>query len=73
MFRANSSADQFPNYITSVRPELERIEANRAQTAELQKLRGQLQSMSAGGAPTSSMPAHAHYMDTAQFYRTMKR
>ena len=72
MFRNNATSDQFSNYITTVRPELQRIEMNRQQTAELQKLRGQLQNLS-GGAPTSSMPAHAHYMDTAQFYRTMKR
>ena len=56
MFRNNATSDQFSNYITNVRPELQRIEMNRQQTAELQKLRGQLQNLS-GGAPTSSMPA----------------
>jgi len=74
LFRKGAQAEDLPNYIMNVRPELERIEANRQQSAELQKLRSQVQNLSgAGGAPNSSMPAHAHYMDTAQFYRTMHR
>ena len=75
MYRGNSDSNNLPNYFTLVRPQLQQQEANRQQAAELQKLRGQLQNMSSGsGAPTSaSMTTHAHYMDTAQFYKGMRR
>ncbi len=67
--------NNLPNYFAFVRPQLQQQEANRQQAAELQQLRGQLQNLSSGsGAPNSaSMTAHAHYMDTAQFYKGLRR
>jgi hypothetical protein len=77
LYRNDTSAPTLPNYLTMVRPQLEQQQSSRQQTAELQKLRAQLQSYSGGGgsgSPSSaSMTAHAHYMDTAQFYRGTRR
>lgn len=75
LYRSDDNANNLPNYFAFVRPQLEQIETNRQQTAELQKLRGQVQNMSSGGAgqPSTNMPSSARYMDTAQFYRGMRR
>jgi hypothetical protein len=76
MNRTEARENTLPNYFTFVRPQLEQQEANRQQTAELQKLRTQVQNLTSGGSgppPSASMPAHARYMDTAQFYRGMRR
>jgi hypothetical protein len=74
LYRSDDSATSLPNYLTVVRPQLEQQQANRQQVAEIQKLRGQLQNLSGGGVPYSgSMTAHAHYMDTAQFYGGTRR
>lgn len=76
LYRNDTTAPTLPNYLTMVRPQMEQQQSSRQQTAELQKLRAQLQSYSGGGSnsPNSaSMTAHAHYMDTAQFYRGTRR
>jgi hypothetical protein len=74
LYRNDDSATSLPSYLTIVRPQLEQQQANRQQAAEIQRLRGQLQNLSGGGMPnSSSMTAHAHYMDTAQFYRGTRR
>ena len=75
LYRNDANANSLPNYFAYVRPQLEQIEANRQQAAELQKLRGQVQNMSSGGGgqQSTSMSTSARYMDTAQFYRGMKR
>jgi hypothetical protein len=75
MYRRESDGGNVPNYFAFVLPQLEQQEANRQQAAELQKLRGQVQGLTAaGGAPNSAnMSAHARYMDTAQYYGGMKR
>lgn len=77
MYRNETNSNGLPNYFSLVRPQMEQLEANRQQAAELQKLRSQVQNLSSGGgsgAPQSpSMGGSAHYMDTAQFYRGMKR
>jgi hypothetical protein len=74
LYRNDFNATSLPNYLTMVRPQLEQQQANRQQAAEIQKLRGQLQNPSGNGIPNSaSMTAHAHYMDTAQFYRGTRR
>ena len=76
LYRTDANASNLPNYFAFVRPQLDQIEANRQQAAELQKLRGQLQNISSAGAgiPQSpSMSTSARYMDTAQFYGGMQR
>jgi hypothetical protein len=76
LYRNDINAPTLSNYLTMVRPQLEQQQISRQQTAEIQKLRGQLQNLSGGGSGTSntgSMTAHAHYMDTAQFYRGTRR
>jgi hypothetical protein len=68
-----------PNYFAFVRPQLDQIEANRAQQREIQQLRGQLPANSTVVGPqyrTSDLPGTgtpARYMDTAQFYSGMRR
>lgn len=75
MYRRDVDGGNLPNYFAFVLPQLEQQQASRQQTAELQKLRDQVQNLGAsGGAPSSaSMSAHARYMDTAQYYSGMKR
>jgi hypothetical protein len=74
LYRNDVNAPTLSNYLTMVRPQIEQQQVSRQQTAEIQKLRGQLQNLSGGSAPNSgSMSAHAHYMDTAQFYRGVRR
>jgi hypothetical protein len=76
LYRTDTDANSLPNYLTMVRPQFEQQQASRQQTAEIQKLRAQLQSSSGGASGTpsaASMTAHAHYMDTAQFYRGTRR
>jgi hypothetical protein len=77
MYRGDGGSAVLPDYFTLVRPQLQQQEAARQQQLEMKKLRTQLQNLSAtggGAAPNSaSMTAHAHYMDTAQFYRGTRR
>jgi hypothetical protein len=75
MYRRDVDANNLPNYFAFVRPQMEQQEANRQQAAELQKLRGQLQSLSATSGPPNSanMAAHARYMDTGQYFGGVKR
>jgi len=74
LYRNDTNANSLPNYFAYVRPQIQQMEANRQQAAELQKLRGQLQNMSSGGGgQQSGMATSAHYMDTGQFYRGMRR
>jgi hypothetical protein len=74
--RSNESA---PNYFSLVRPQLDQIEANRAQQRDIQQLRGQLQATSTVVGPqyrASELPGTgtpARYMDTAQFYSGKRR
>jgi hypothetical protein len=76
LYRTETNGNNLPNYFAFVRPQLDQMQANRQQTAELQKLRGQLQNISSAGpgAPQSArMGASARYMDTAQFYGGLRR
>ena len=76
LYRSDRDGSAPLNYMTLVRPQLDQIQANRQQTAELQKLRGQLQNISAGGSgsiPSAAMGSSARYMDTAQFYGKLHR
>jgi len=74
LYRNDDGITSGSNYLTMVRPQQEQQQAYRQQAAEIQKLRTQLQNMSSGSAPNSgSMSAHAHYMDTAQFYKGTRR
>jgi hypothetical protein len=76
LHRTDADTNDLPSYLAFVRPQLEQQEANRQHAAELQKLRTQVQNLSAAGAGASSasrMPAHARYMDTAQFYQGLRR
>jgi hypothetical protein len=75
LYREENDSEGAPNYFAFVRPELEQIEANRAQDREVQQLSRQLQGRGktpaapqyqSAGAPGRSTPAR--YMDTAQFY-----
>jgi hypothetical protein len=82
LYQNNSNQNQLLNYYTVVRPQMEQIEANKKQEAEIQKLRSQVQNSGQSGAvrqasfgDTSSsegMTVSAHYMDTAQFYQQRK-
>jgi hypothetical protein len=76
-----SGQNQLLNYYTLVRPQLDQIDANKKQAADMQKLRNQVlnatQHPSQGQGATSDpsedgMTVSAHYMDTAQFYRHRK-
>ena len=78
LYRNDAGQNQLLNYYTLVRPQLEQQEANKKQTAEMQKLRSQVQKgsqpsgvqqASATDASTEGMTVPAHYMDTAQFYK----
>jgi hypothetical protein len=76
LYRSDRDGNAPLNYMTLVRPQLDQIQANRQQAVELQKLRGQLQNMSAGGSggiPSATMGSSARYMDTAQFYGKLHR
>jgi hypothetical protein len=75
MYRRDSDGGNVPNYFAFVLPQLEQQEVSRQQAAELQRLRGQVQSLgaTAGASTPSNMAAHARYMDTAQYYSGMKR
>jgi hypothetical protein len=74
LYREENDSESAPNYFAFVRPQLEQVEANRAQQAQLQQLSRQLQRPAtiagpryrADGAPGAS--SAARYMDTAQFY-----
>src|SRR5262245_2231253 len=75
LYREEKDSDGAPNYFAFVRPQLDQIEANRAQQREIQTLERQVQTRGrkvmpaqyqAAGAPGRSTPAR--YMDTAQFY-----
>ncbi|HEX4415271.1 MAG TPA: hypothetical protein VH107_16685 [Lacipirellulaceae bacterium] len=77
LYQNNSNQNVLLNYYTSVRPQLDQIEANKKQEAEIQKLRVQVQNPSQGGVrqaaaigdgSSEGMTVSAHYMDTAQFY-----
>jgi hypothetical protein len=82
LYRSDSSGqNQLLNYYTLVRPQLDQIDANKKQAADMQKLRKQVlnaaQHPSQGPAANSDpseggMTVSAHYMDTAQFYRRRK-
>lgn len=75
-----SNSQNVPNYFTWVRPRLEQREVNRAQQQELQRLRGQLQSMTAnpvggmavGAGGSAGVKSSARFMDTGQFYGGMR-
>jgi hypothetical protein len=79
LHREEANTDGAPNYFAFVRPQLDQIDANRAQQREIQQLRGQLQSGAAvvgpqyraSGLPGTGTPAR--YMDTAQFYGGLRR
>ncbi len=76
LYRSDRDGSAPLNYMTMVRPQLDQIQANRQQAAELQRLRGQLQNLSAGpsgGMQAPRMGSSARYMDTAQFYGKMHR
>jgi hypothetical protein len=77
LFRDERNSGGIPNYFAYVRPQMDQLEANQTQQRELQQLRGRLQNMPAANTamPQSyggPRPA-AHYMDTAQFYRSFRR
>ncbi len=82
LYRNDSSQNQLINYYTLVRPQLDQIDANKRQAADLQKLRSQVlnasqhpsQGQGATYDPSSQegMTVSAHYMDTAQFYHRRK-
>ncbi len=80
LYRQDEATGSAPNYFAFVRPQMDQIEANRAQQRELQQLRGQLNGVSSTivGAnyqnnqlPGTGTPSR--YMDTAQFYSGRRR
>jgi hypothetical protein len=83
LYRNDSSQNPTLNYYSMVRPQLDQIEANKKQAAELQKLRSQVQNATQRGGPpqpvmggassSEGMTVSAHYMDTAQFYHRTRK
>jgi hypothetical protein len=81
LYRDSSGQSQLLNYYTLVRPQMDQIDANKKQAADLQKLRNQVLSNSqhpqqaapsGDSASQEGMTVSAHYMDTAQFYHHRK-
>jgi len=82
LYRNDKNTNMMSNYYAFVRPQLDQIEANRRQEADLQRLQTQLQnSQSAGGGvqpisygtgATGPAPV-ARFGDTAQFYQRTRR
>lgn len=81
LYRNEVNANTMPNYYAFVRPQLDQIEANRKQAADMQRLQAQLQNtQSAGGSQpvmygtgdTGPAPV-ARFGDTAQFYQRTRR
>ncbi len=80
LYRQDEVAGSAPNYFAFVRPQMDQIEANRAQQRELQQLRGQVNGVSTSIAGAnyqrSQLPGTgtpSRYMDTAQFYSGRRR
>lgn len=81
LYRNDANTNTISNYYSFVRPQLDQIEANRRQAADMQRLRAQLQNaQSAGGSQPvmygddSSRPAPvARFGYTAQFYEGSRR
>jgi hypothetical protein len=80
LYREEEELESAPNYFAFVRPQMEQLDANRAQQREIQQLRGQLNGVSSTiSTPTYDMPGGqsggtaARYMDTAQFYGSWRR
>lgn len=81
LYQNNSNQNVLLNYYTTVRPQLDQIDANKKQEAEIQKLRSQVQNSGGSGvrqavyepAGSEGMTESAHYMDTAQFYHTKRK
>lgn len=80
LYREDETSGSAPNYFAFVRPQIDQIEANRAQQRELHQLRGQINNVSTsvvgaryqgGQLPSTGTPSR--YMDTAQFYSGMRR
>lgn len=75
LYREENDSEGAPNYFAFVRPQLDQIEENRMQQAELQKLSRQTQGRARTNVPqqyqamgNSNRSSPARYMDTAQFY-----
>jgi hypothetical protein len=82
LYRNDTNTNTISNYYMIVRPQLDQIDANRKQAADMQRLRAQLQNaQSAGGGSQpvmygtdSSRPAPvARFGYTAQFYQSGRR
>lgn len=80
LYRNDANANMISNYYSFVRPQLDQIDANHRQAADMQRLRSQLQNaQSAGGQPVmygtgNAGPAPvARFGDTAQFYQPTRR
>ncbi len=81
LYRNDTNTNMMSNYYAFVRPQLDQIEANRKQAADMQRLRAQVQnSQPAGGTQpvtygtndTGPAPV-ARFGDTAQFYQRTRR
>lgn len=76
LFR-DEQGSELPNYYTFVRPQLQQQATNRAQQAELMRLRRQVQTMPLGNqatamqnAPVSATGHGTRYLNTSHFYRS---
>lgn len=80
LYRNDANSIMVSNYYSFVRPQLDQIDANRRQAADMQRLRSQLQNTQPGGAQpvmygtgnTGPAPV-ARFGDTAQFYQPTRR
>lgn len=82
LYRNDRNTNMMSNYYAFVRPQLDQIEANRKQAADMQRLQAQLQNAQANGGGAQPItygnydgrPAPvARFGDTAQFYQRTRR
>jgi hypothetical protein len=81
LYHDDLNVESAPNYFAFVRPQMEQLEASRAQQYELHHLRGQVQRLSTTvvgpqyhqGAGMPATGSQARFMDTAQFYNGLRR
>lgn len=81
LYRNDVNSNSIPNYFALVRPQLDQLEANRRQAADMQRLQRQLQNSQSssgsqpimyGAADDRTAPV-GRFMDTAQFYQRVHR
>ncbi len=68
LYRERESSVSVPSYYTWVQPQQERQDANRKLQRQMHRVRGQVNVAAANGSP-----ANAYYMNTGQYYGSLRR